>query len=258
MFDAINPDVYHRVEDLSDQFQVAVPFPHVVIDNFLDRSIVESLCQDFPEISSMYRSHHYLFANKYELSFWGRISDSFRLVHQELSSTKFQSFIHRLSHANLFMDPEIYGDLHQGVNGSFLDMHVDFNLHPTYATWVHWLNIIIYLNADWQKEYGGPLQLRHGVEGDIYKIAPLFNRCVIMQSNDMTYHGYPQLKLPQGVTRRSILAHFYKEEPLDRLPAQRPTVFVPAQSSIFKSTLAKLYNPLSTLKRRLFGSSNAW
>jgi Rps23 Pro-64 3,4-dihydroxylase Tpa1-like proline 4-hydroxylase len=258
MREAISTTIYNSVEQLSAQFQMAVPFPHVVIDNFLNSPIADSLYQNFPEISVMHRSHHYLFANKYELSFWGRISDSFELLRQEVSSTLFQKFIHQISDADVFMDTEIYGDVHQGVNGSFLDMHVDFNLHPKRETWVHWLNMIIYLNPDWQEEYGGALQFKHGLEGNIHEIAPLFNRCVIMRSNDLTYHGYSQLKLPPGVTRKSIIAHFYKEEPANRLPANHPTVFVPSQSGMFKSNLAKLYNPLSMLKRRLFGSSSAW
>lgn len=251
----IAPNVYSKLEELSLQFQEAVPFPHVIIDGFLDESLADKLIRDFPEISKMYRSHHYLFANKYELSFWNKTSNSFELLHQELISNKFQSFIRKISNENLFMPSDIYGDLHQGTNGGFLDMHVDFNIHPNCETWLHRLNVIIYLNKDWKKAYGGELQLRDGLEGNIYEIPPLFNRCVIFRSDDTSYHGYKQLSLPRDVTRKAVLANFYKDESPDKLPPKHPTIFAPGQESIFKSTLAKLYNPVAILKRRLFGAS---
>lgn len=252
MLCAINPSIYSEVEKLSLLFQTAIPFPHVVIDNFLNESVANSLLEDFPSNSVMHRSHHYLFANKYELSAWSKVSDLFSLLKTELVSKDFQTIISKISGENLFMDANFYGDLHQGINGSFLDMHTDFNVHPYHKNWLHRLNLLIYLNKDWKQEYAGNLRLRWGLEGAVNEIPPLFNRCVIMLSDDTTYHGYNKMTLPKDVTRKSILVHFYKEESPNKVPPKKLTTWVPEQTSKIKGGVAKLYNPVASLKRRYF------
>ncbi|MBC7919778.1 MAG: 2OG-Fe(II) oxygenase, partial [Ferruginibacter sp.] len=48
--------------------------------------------------------------------------------------------------------------LHQGSDGSFLDIHVDFNIH--HVKNVHRrLNMLLYLNQDWKPEYGGGMEM---------------------------------------------------------------------------------------------------
>jgi hypothetical protein len=258
MPNAINPRVYDRAEELSSLFSTAAPFSHVVIDDFLSEPLADKLLADFPGVNMMSRSHHYLFANKYELSSWRKISRSFELLYQELVSSEFQIFVHRVTGEDLFLDPRVYGDLHQSENGGFLDMHVDFNVHPYCETWLHCLNAIVYLNKNWKTDYGGSLQLKNGLGGNVYEVLPLFNRCVLMRSDDTTYHGYNRLNLPSGITRKSILTHFYKKITADRVPPKRPTIFIPGETSMLKSSLAKLYNPVTTIKRRLLGSSVPW
>ena len=252
MFCAINSSIYNEVEKFSLLFKTAIPFPHVVIDNFLNESVADELLKDFPEISAMHRSNHFLFTNKYESSLWRKISDSFCLLNEELLSNKFQLFTSEIFGDALFMDSNFYGDIHQGVNKSFLDMHTDFNLHPYHKTWQHRLNVIIYLNKNWKQEYAGNLRLRRGLKGDIYEISPLFNRCVIMLLDNTTYHGYNQMILPKDISRKSIVAQFYKEELPNKLPPRRTTTWGPDQTDSFKWFAAKLYNPVTLLKTRIF------
>ncbi|MBO3458555.1 2OG-Fe(II) oxygenase [Aetokthonos hydrillicola Thurmond2011] len=248
----INPDIYKEVETFSQLFATATPFPHVVIDNFLDESLANALINDFPKNSSMHRSHHYLFTNKHELPFWSSISESFHLLHQELLSNQFRSFVSSVSGEDLFMDSQFYGDLHQGTDQGFLNMHTDFSLHPLRDNWVHRLNVMIYLNKNWQQEYGGYLRLRAGLNGESQDISPAFNRCIFMLSNDTTYHGYSRLNLPENVTRKCIVVNFYKEEPVDKVPPRRLTKWdSQEQGFIFKEQFTELYNSLTSLKNRL-------
>ena len=76
-----------------------------------------------------------------------------------------------------------------------------------------------------------------------------------MLSDDTTYHGYNRMTLPQGVTRKSITAQFYKKEFSEKVPRKQTTTWVPSEGSIFKRYVAKLYNPLVLTKNRFFGSS---
>jgi len=257
MFKVINWDACKEVDTLANKFLNATPFPSIVIDNFLHESLADELLEDFPDISLMHLSRHYLFTKKYELSFWANASELFSQLHQDLLSDQFREFISQVADKQLFMDFDFCGELHQGRDGSFLDMHVDFNLHPKHEHWVHEATLLIYLNKNWQNEYGGQLLLQHQDTSDVYEIAPVFNRCVILSSDETTFHGYRQLKLPADITRKSILVNFYREAPLSQIPARRPTAWATEKVSPLKATLAKIYNPLSTLKHRLFGLTTA-
>jgi 2OG-Fe(II) oxygenase superfamily len=257
MFSTINPKIYDDVADLAQAFKLATPFPYVVIDNFLDIAAANNLLKDFPAVSAMHLSHHYLFTNKYELSFWADVSSSYTLLHQDLFSQSFIKFIQEICGEPLFVDADFCGELHQGVDGSFLDMHIDFNLHPFINHWEHRLTIIIYLNKNWRPQYGGQLQLQGALDQPVFEISPLFNRCVIMRSDDTTFHGYQQLNLPQGVTRKSILINLYREESPDKVLIRKPTTWAVNQKSVLKSSLARFYNPIAALKHRLFGLTPA-
>jgi Rps23 Pro-64 3,4-dihydroxylase Tpa1-like proline 4-hydroxylase len=251
----INPQVYAAVDQLARCFQNQPPFPHVVIDDFLQTSLAETLLQDFPPVDAMNRSRHYLFANKYELSHWRGVSPQFESLCQEILSEKFQNFCSQLYGQRLLIDARYYGDLHQSKTGGYLDMHVDANGNPYHATWLRRMNVLIYLNKTWQNEYHGELRLRLGTKGTSQSIAPLFNRCVIMQSDETTYHGYEHMTLPAGVTRKSIAIHLYKEDPLGADHLKRTTTWSADQKSFLKQNIAKVYSPLILLKNRYLGSS---
>ncbi|MEI9808493.1 MAG: 2OG-Fe(II) oxygenase [Bacteroidota bacterium] len=47
-------------------------------------------------------------------------------------------------------------DLHQGANHSFLDIHIDYNLHPIKKLYRK-LNLIIFVNEQWENGWGGHL-----------------------------------------------------------------------------------------------------
>ena len=60
---------------------------------------------------------------------------------------------------NLIPDPkQIGGGMHQILPGGFLDVHIDFNFHPELKLHRH-LNLLLYLNKDWKREYEGCLEL---------------------------------------------------------------------------------------------------
>jgi hypothetical protein len=70
--------------------------------------------------------------------------------------------------------------------------------------------MLIYMNKDWKPEYGGDLEMWNAnMTKCIKKVAPVFNRMVIFETNEISYHGYSKVKLPEGVTRKSIYAYFY-------------------------------------------------
>jgi hypothetical protein len=76
------------------------------------------------------------------------------------------------------------GGLNVTVSGGLLDVHVDGNYHD--ATGLNRrINAIIYLNPGWQNTWGGEFGIYNST-GDILikKVEPLFNRLVILDTND--------------------------------------------------------------------------
>ena len=117
------------------------------------------------------------------------------------------------------------GGLHEIEPGGSLGMHVDFN---RLATRYRRVNVLLYLNPGWKDEWGGHLLLwdlpKNAVEKR--KIAPVFNRLVIFESTDQSWHGHPTpLLSPDGVFRRSIATYYYSEQPPATYKVDHSTVY---------------------------------
>ena len=70
----------------------------------------------------------------------------FNDLFQELNSQQTTGFLTTLSNIqNLVSDPQLFGaGLHQSIRGAFLDVHVDFNIHPQ-TKFYRRLNLLIFL-----------------------------------------------------------------------------------------------------------------
>lgn len=73
------------------------------------------------------------------------------------------------------------------------------------------INVLIYLNKDWKSEYGGQLELwDRGMNAAEEVVDPVFNRCVIFNTDSDSYHGNPSpVAHPAGVSRKSIALYYY-------------------------------------------------
>ncbi|MDH4088855.1 MAG: 2OG-Fe(II) oxygenase [Cyclobacteriaceae bacterium] len=150
----------------------------------------------------------------------------------ELNSDPFLHWLEKISGIdNLKADMELFGGgLHQSIAGAFLNVHVDYNIHPK-TKYHRRLNVLVYMNKDWKDEYEGHLELwdfSQGKKIQLAKYAPLFNRCVIFETNEISYHGHPKpLKTPSGVNRKSIATYYYTESrPLTEIAEAHNTIYV--------------------------------
>jgi len=242
---------------LSKQFDHASPFSLVVIDDFCESEKLHALLDAIPSPAdaAINKSRDYVFAkNKFEKSNFRTLGPLFQEIYDDLMSDRFKSILETVVSAPVWVDPEFHGGgIHQGGEGSFLDMHVDFSHHPMHANWERHLNILLYLNPNWKPEHGGQLDLRHMDTGEATKVEPIFNRCVIMLTKGYTLHGYGRLNFPNGTYRRSIATYAYV--PATANAAGRSTVWFPENSSILKRALGKSWPKLVSIKSKLFGSA---
>lgn len=250
----LNSRSAQELKALAESFQESTPVRHIVIDDFIQEDIAHQILDDFPKPGEMPKSRDYVFSDKRELSTLDRHSEASRALHKAIMSEEFVEFLSSLVGHTVFIDPEyVGGGFHAGAKDSFLDLHTDFNIHPAHLDWLRELNILIYLNPGWEKSWKGQLILTDDPDKEGIKVEPLFNRLVIMESTDKSFHGYHKLSFPEGNARRSIASYAYSFIETGKI-SRRTTNWVPEEAGGVKKVLAKNWNWMVLTKNRFFGS----
>ena len=131
--------------------------------------------------------------------------------------------------AGLIPDPHLRGGgLHEIRRGGSLGVHADFNFYKRLNLFRR-LNLLLYLNENWSEEWGGHLELwdRTG-KRCMQRIAPIFNRAVIFDTSNFSYHGHPHpLECPDNRSRKSLALYYYTvEAPADEDRTPHTTLFI--------------------------------
>lgn len=241
-------------EKYREQFLTAKPFPHIAVDGICDEVKLSTLYDNIPDIEVA--SADYVFAkNKFEKSKFKELGGLFEELYNDLTSERFKNWVAYITNEDIFIDSTFYGGgIHQGKKGSFLDMHADFNYHPLVENWYRNLNLLLYINKDWQESYGGHLQLEDGRTGEKTAVAVPFNRLAIMHCRAYTLHGYNPINFPEGKYRTSIAAYAYTVHE-NHLEASRTTVWHVKKDNPIKYALSKIWVPAVKIKS-IFSKSN--
>ncbi|MBA2746547.1 MAG: 2OG-Fe(II) oxygenase [Flavisolibacter sp.] len=206
------------LDQWANAFNAARPFRFLVIDNALQESHVEKLAAAFPSLSKMSVNYKGMNEHKSEHSDFDALDPGFNTLKKLCSESSFLRVIEKITGMKEIMtihDRYGYG-LHQGGSNSFLDIHVDYNLHPLEKKQRR-LNLILFLNRDWEASWGGALEFwNQDVSECKHAILPLFNRVVLFECNEYSYHGYSKINCPESVTRKSFY-HYYFTEPEKKL-----------------------------------------
>lgn len=246
----------HNIGRLREQFHAQRPFPHIAIDDFADAGKLDAAVMSIPrpESAHLNKSRDYIFAkNKFEKANFKELSPELQELYDDFTSDRFAAILHGLTGETVFVDQTFLGGgIHQGGDGSFLDMHADFNYHPVHQNWFRNLNILLYLNKGWAPPHGGQLKLRHADTGETAEVEPLFNRCVIMFTRDYTLHGYDKISFPPGHFRQSIATYAYTVHDHPHA-SYRSTKWQPESGSILKKVIGANWPRLVRMKNRVFG-----
>ena len=212
-----------QVDELHSIYQAATPYPHIVLDSFLEPGVAEAAIAEFPPLDHE-QWNNYLHANERKFSntdpdTWG---PTLRAILEELNSPRFVKFIGSLiGIANLVPDPTLEGGgLHQSGTGGFLNIHADFTVHPHNRKWQRRANILLYLNDNWKPEYGGDLELWSAdMKECVERVTPVANRVLVFTTDVTSFHGHPEpMRCPEGVSRRSLALYYFsiEDDPLVR------------------------------------------
>jgi len=207
-------DIEKIAHNKKNEYAVATPFPHIVIDEFFNDKLLDGILKEFPnDLDKIGNNFKNNVENKLSLNNSKLLSKETNNFINFLNSQIFINFLQIVTGIKEKLVPDPYllgGGLHELRNEGFLNVHADFNLHPGMKL-DRRLNILIYLNKNWQEKFGGSLQLwNNDMSKCEQKILPEFNRMVIFSTTDFSYHGNPdKVSCPIGNSRKSIAMYYY-------------------------------------------------
>jgi Rps23 Pro-64 3,4-dihydroxylase Tpa1-like proline 4-hydroxylase len=222
-----------KAEKLQRSWNQKHPFRYLIINNFFPKETAEHLYQHYPGINSK-KWDHTTYINQKNKFVKNTFEDLpvYQQLFEELNDKSFTQLLEKITGVQpLLPDSSLHGaGLHQSTKGAFLDVHIDFNKHPE-KKWHRRMNLIIFMNKNWKKEYNGYLELWDMDKKErIENIKPSFNKAVLFETNEISFHGHPKpLNTPPDVSRKSISLYFYS-------PTQPEEENVPAHNTIFVNT----------------------
>ena len=208
---------------LAARFARAKPFPHLVLRELL--AIPPDAARHFPDASWR---HWIPLTDGYQTgkatcSELHVIPQPWRALIEELSAARFLRFLETVTGIpKLLPDPHLEGGgLHLSGSGGHLRPHTDFHLYERLGLYRR-VNVLVYLNPDWQPEHGGRLSLHE--EDDLERstlIDPTWGTCVIFATTDSSVHGITPVA--STATRRSIALYYYTSEDTAEYGGDRST-----------------------------------
>ena len=221
------------------------PFPHSVIDGLFPTELLERVLAEFPSPRTEgWERYDDPLQKKLGSRDEERLGPTTRMLLHQLNSAPFIQFLEELTGiTGLVPDPWFEGGgLHQIERGGMLKVHVDFNKH-TLSKLDRRLNVLVYLNQDWDEAWGGHLELWDTeMTKAEHRIAPLFNRMVVFNTTDFANHGHPDpLQCPPDRQRRSLALYYYSNgRPASEVAASHTTIFKRRPGEAIPLTLNEL------------------
>jgi len=232
----ISEAVLKQADPYREAFVHAAPFKHVAMENFFETAFAERLLSEFPSFDTKLAMNEMgQLGGKAVNTKIREISPAYEELYEMIGSKGFLELMSRLSGIpDLIMDPKLYGGgTHDNRHGQELDAHVDFNYDE--AENLHRrLNVIVYMNKEWKTEWGGAIEIHSNPwdhqNNQIHAFDPLFNRCVMFETNEYSWHGFPKIQLPEDkrhLSRKSISIYLYtKDRPAEDIAPLHGTFYV--------------------------------
>ena len=224
-----------RLEEIvlteSKRYRAAKPFPHIVIDDFVDPGILRTIVEEFRATDrSVWNHTEGLHEQKFSTEDEQGFGPFTRALIHVLNAGPFLTFVEKLTGVKgLISDPYLRGGgLHEIKRGGSLGVHADFNYYKRLKLYRR-LNLIVYLNEGWQDEWGGHLELwEKDGRAPVARVAPIFNRAVMFETSNESYHGHPQpIRCPEDRARQSLALYYYSVDyPYEHDRAPHSTTFL--------------------------------
>jgi Rps23 Pro-64 3,4-dihydroxylase Tpa1-like proline 4-hydroxylase len=205
-------------DQVKKQFDSAQPFRWFQISPFLDDTFAREVVAAYPSFEQS-RDQGFEFKavneqRKVQITDSAKFPEAVRRLSDVLASPEWLKDLEYITGIpRLLADPKLDGGgMHITGPGGRLDVHVDFNYLQS-SKLHRRLNILVYLNPEWPEAWGGNIELwDRDVKRCHQSFSPLLNRCVVFETNNISFHGVSPVTCPQDVARRSFAAYYYTAE----------------------------------------------
>ncbi|MFD9223829.1 2OG-Fe(II) oxygenase [Streptomyces sp. NPDC060064] len=189
----------------ADRFAAAEPFPHLVVDGLWPNSLLAAIDAEFPAANDprwiTYPDEKERGKKAGDSYMWGPATRGF---FDAARGDEACAMLELLTGIGPLTADDIGGGMHETGEGGRLDMHVDFNVHPTLPL-ERRLNMLVFLSRDWDPAWGGVLYL--GKDREV-EVVPAWNRTVIFATGERSWHGHPDPVVGEHL-RRSLACYYY-------------------------------------------------
>ena len=206
---------------LTEEFEKAEPFNHVIIDRFFEPDIAEKLSEEFPAYeSNEVIKYKNALEDKRTLNQWDKFPPTTYKMFDWMGKELVQAMRMLADDPSLSFDFGLNGGgWHMHSRGGNNNIHLDYNIHPK-LNQQRKINIIIYMTKNWQPEWGGGLELwSHDSENNkpnklIKTVDNMFNRAIIFDTTQNSWHGLPKyIECPEGIVRKSLAGYYVRPAP---------------------------------------------
>ncbi len=194
-------------EEKSEGFNAAHPYPHIVTDNLFSQEFCRDFVKGIPAKNDKWNHHSTTTSEKWTCPLNTERSAAQKEMYDALMSEEMTDSMRTLTGIDdlatkggpriIRVDPEGY-----------LHIHTDRGLleDKTYRA----VNMLIYLNKNWQPEWNGCLDIRDAHGNLVRQIIPSLGRTVIFLNVKDAWHGHPKrLSTPDGRSRIAIQQYYF-------------------------------------------------
>lgn len=214
------------IEEAAKQYKEAMPFPNIVLNDLVDPDLLQSVVDEFPDLENADPKTRVKYWNPLEMkhitSGQANIGSSTHRLITYLNSPEWLAKLQVITGIErpLIADPKLMGGgLHSSPQGGLLKLHIDFNKH--YETgYDRRVNLLLYLNKDWHEDWGGNIELwdsevvdgKHVAGQRMVSELPTFNKMVIFNTTETSWHGLPDpIQCPADRKRMSLALYYYTD-----------------------------------------------
>ena len=206
-------DLHDLGEKYRDAYRTASPWPHVVLDGLFDPAVVARARAE--ELGPALELRPRRSSRRVKAESPGPAGPTAAAILERLLADDVCDMLTTLTGIpDLVSDPtHWWAGVHVLAPASFEAVHRDFARDATGQLW-HRANILVYLNPDWQSEWGGQLELWDTSMTTCHRrIEPLGGRMIIFEPGPDALHGIPAVSCPVGEARLTLASYYYSADP---------------------------------------------
>ena len=247
ILERLNREAQKIAADFAAEEGVATHF--CAIDDLLPQDVARKIADAFPDESKMrlmksFREHKY---TSKSLDKYDPVIADITFAFQDKRVIDRVAALTGIREAS--GDPHLYaGGISAMQRGHFLNPHID-NSHDGEQQYYRVLNLLYYITPGWRPENGGNLELWDEKVTRAVGIPSLFNRLVLMSTNDKSWHSVSKVKA--DAARRCISNYYFSPHSPNGYETSHVTYFMARPEQKLRRIVSKLDGDLRMALRKL-------